>query len=241
MLATPPSEVENLVIPRRDLVSEVVDRLQKDITSGVYQPGDRITEHALAKRLGVSRTPLRTALQIVAAEGLLILQPNRGALVPETTVEDVRKKLAVTGALLELAVQIACDTATAQQLEEMEKLKSKVSLAFAKRQPTKYFGAIDNFQRAIVQQADNELLLGLYDVAHRHVMRARSLGQFHRQLLSPTGSELDKIVDAIQRRSKRAARAASARHTRTVMESIGRDADVRHAGGDHAVAIEEDE
>ncbi|SOE92672.1 DNA-binding transcriptional regulator, GntR family [Burkholderia sp. D7] len=219
-------EDDSSLILRKDLVGEVVTRLQNDITSGVYKPGERITEQGLAKRFGVSRTPLRVALQVVAAEGLLELQLNRGAVVPTFTAEDVKGKLAVTGALIELAVQSTCDLANEDDIEELFKIKAKVSLAFTKRQSAKYFEQVDRFHRHIVLLAKNSLLLDLYDIAHRHVMRTRSLGHFQRQLLEATDGELDKLLEALRQRNKRSARAASARHTQTVIDSVGRDVGV---------------
>jgi DNA-binding GntR family transcriptional regulator len=210
-------------ILRKDLVGEVVVRLQNDITSGFYKPGERITEQGLAQRFGVSRTPLRVALQVVAAEGLLELQLNRGAIVPTFTAEDVKGKLAVTGALIELAAQLACDLANEDDIEELFKIKAKVTLAFTKRLSSKYFEQVDRFHRHIVLLAKNSLLLDLYDIAHRHVMRTRSLGHFQRQLLETTDEELDKLLEALKQKNKRAARTASARHTQTVIDSVGRD------------------
>jgi DNA-binding GntR family transcriptional regulator len=227
-----PPEDESSLILRKDLVGEVVTRLQNDITSGVYKPGERITEQGLAKRFGVSRTPLRVALQVVAAEGLLELQSNRGAVVPTFSAEDVKGKLAVTGALIELAVQYACDLANEDDIEELFKIKAKVSLAFTKRQGAKYFEQVDRFHRHIVVLAKNSLLLDLYDIAHRHVMRTRSLGHFPRQLLEATDGELDKVLEALKQRNKRSARAASARHTQTVIDSVGRDVGVDALGSD---------
>jgi DNA-binding GntR family transcriptional regulator len=220
----PSTSDDSSLIIKKDLVGEVVTRLQNDITSGVYKPGERITEQALAKRFGVSRTPLRVALQVVAAEGLLELQLNRGAVVPTFTAKDVKGKLAVTGALIELAVQVACDIATDDDIEDLYKIKAKVSAAYEKRQSAKYFEHVDRFHRHIVELASNSLLLDLYDIAHRHVLRTRSLGHFQRQLLEATQGELDNLLEALAQRNKRTARAASARHTQTVMDSVGRDA-----------------
>ena len=66
---------------RRPLHEETVDRLRDLIVQGELAPGSRLNERVLTARLGVSRTPLREAIKLLATEGLVDLLPNRGAVV----------------------------------------------------------------------------------------------------------------------------------------------------------------
>ena len=73
---------------RRPLHEEVADRLRDMLTEGRLAPGLRLNERVLCDQLGVSRTPLREAFKVLAAERLIALNPNRGARVargPQTT------------------------------------------------------------------------------------------------------------------------------------------------------------
>lgn len=207
-------------IVRKDLPGELVARLQKDIVSGIYEPGERLTEQSLAARFGVSRTPLRVALQLVAAEGLLVLQPNRGAVIPRVTAEDVRNKLMVEGALIELAVQTVCDLVTEEDLAELERLKMQVVRAYKQKNTDAYFELVDRFSYTIGMFSRNQLLVDLYETSHRQVLYARSLGAFRRQMLPPTEAHFIQIIDALRRQNKRGARAAYARYMRTIIESV---------------------
>ena len=70
------------------LYQEVADRLREEIFDHVLQPGEWIDELALVARYGISRTPLREALKVLAAEGLVTLKPRRGCYVAEISKED---------------------------------------------------------------------------------------------------------------------------------------------------------
>ena len=74
---------------RRTLPNAVADQLRELIIEGVLQPGVRLNERALCDRLQVSRTPLREAFRLLNADGLIEIQPNRGAQVVALSREDV--------------------------------------------------------------------------------------------------------------------------------------------------------
>lgn len=88
-------------IARRSLHDEVVTRLRDAIVEGRLQAGERIPELELCQQFGVSRTPLREALKVLAAEGLVELTQHRGATVKLLTAKDVRDMLDLMGVLEE--------------------------------------------------------------------------------------------------------------------------------------------
>ena len=75
-------------LPLREVVFEA---LRDAIVHGEFEPGERLLEVALAKRLGVSRTPVRSALMRLAYDGLIQQQPNRGAVVAKPSATDLRQ------------------------------------------------------------------------------------------------------------------------------------------------------
>lgn len=89
-------------------------RLREAITAGEYAPGDRLIEANLAKVLGVSRGPIRDALRDLAAEGLVVLRRNRGAVVTEIHVEDVLEVYAMRSVLGPLALRQLMSSAEAR-------------------------------------------------------------------------------------------------------------------------------
>ena len=86
----------------------LAERLREMIIEGELAPGARLNERALCERLGVSRTPLREAFRVLAAEGLVDLQPNRGAQVVALSDDDIRDSFEVMGALEALSGELAC-------------------------------------------------------------------------------------------------------------------------------------
>jgi DNA-binding GntR family transcriptional regulator len=104
-------------IPRRSLHDELTERLRRLITHGELSPGQKIREKALCLQFGVSRTPLREALKVLASEGIVTLRPNRGAVVSALTVEELEEVFPVMGALEALSGEIACRHITDQELE----------------------------------------------------------------------------------------------------------------------------
>jgi DNA-binding GntR family transcriptional regulator len=90
------------------LQDELVTLLRNLIIEGELRPGSRITETRLCARFGVSRTPLRKALKVLSAEGLVRFLPNKGASVVRVTHTEIEEAVPIFGALEALAGELAC-------------------------------------------------------------------------------------------------------------------------------------
>src|SRR3546814_15119151 len=86
-------------IQRRPLHNELADRLRHMIVEGELAPGEKLAEKELCQRFGVSRTPLREAMRVLATEGLVLLTPNRGCTVATPTLADLDQAFPLQGAL----------------------------------------------------------------------------------------------------------------------------------------------
>src|SRR6202035_3883525 len=98
---------------------EVVSRLRHILTEGEIPPGARIPEREMCGSLGISRTPLREALKVLAAEGLVVLLPNRGSRAAKLTQKDVKELFEVCEALEATAGEFACPRISDEQLREI--------------------------------------------------------------------------------------------------------------------------
>jgi DNA-binding GntR family transcriptional regulator len=98
----------SVVIPRKTLHNELATLLRTMIIKGELRPGNRISEQRLCTRFGVSRTPLREALKVLSAEGLVHLLPNKGATVVRVTRKEVEEIIPILGTLSGLAAELAC-------------------------------------------------------------------------------------------------------------------------------------
>ena len=101
-------------MPLREVVFQT---LRRGILRGDLKPGERLMEIRLANRLGVSRTPIREAIRMLEHEGLVVNIPRRGAQVSRITEKDLRDVLEVREGLEDLAVTLACERMTEEDLD----------------------------------------------------------------------------------------------------------------------------
>src|SRR3954447_16558717 len=111
----------------RDMMhDEVVSRLRHVLTEGEIAPGARIPERELCASFAISRTPLREALKVLAAEGLVVLLPNRGSRAAKLTQKDVKDLFEVCEALEATAGELACPRISDAQLSEIADLQTNM-------------------------------------------------------------------------------------------------------------------
>jgi DNA-binding GntR family transcriptional regulator len=137
----------------RALYEEVAERLREMIFTRRLAPGDWIDELALASSWGISRTPLREALKVLAAEGLVTMRLRRGAYVTEMSRQDVMQVYHLLGLLESDAaaeVAAAADDAALQQLQRLHKALEKLQ-----RQREAFFAANEAFHLALLEAAGN--------------------------------------------------------------------------------------
>uniref|UniRef100_UPI001FCC87FA GntR family transcriptional regulator n=1 Tax=Methylobacterium sp. B34 TaxID=95563 RepID=UPI001FCC87FA len=106
-------------ISRRYLHDEVAERMRELIRSGEMEPKARINESELTERFGISRTPLREAIKILATEGLLELLPNRGARVASISDGELEEMMEVIAGLEATAGDLACRTITDADIDAL--------------------------------------------------------------------------------------------------------------------------
>jgi DNA-binding GntR family transcriptional regulator len=119
-----PGRIE--AVHRETLASQIADRLRDLVLEGALTPGSRVVEGDLGRRLGVSRTPLREALKLLAGEGLIDLVPARGAVVHRITREQARNLLEVVTGLEAVAAPLACERASAAAIADVRRLNDRM-------------------------------------------------------------------------------------------------------------------
>lgn len=177
-----------------------VDRLRDLIVQGELAPGLRLNERMLSEQLGISRTPLREALKVLSSEGLVELQPNRGAVVTPLTRETVREIFEVMEALEGLAGELACRNATDAQIAEIRALHYQMLAHHARADLPAYFRENQKIHLAIVASSGNATLLSTYRGLNAHVRRARYMANLTRDRWDQAVAEHGEIVDALAKR-----------------------------------------
>lgn len=196
MTQTQPSRT----IVRKSLHQGLVEHLHAMILGGDLAPGEKVPERALCEQFGVSRTPLREALKIVATDGLVRLEQNRGAWVTEVTLQEIEEVFPVLGALEALAGELACRNITAEELEAIRATHDRMGQCFRDRDLDGYFRLNQEIHRAIVQAARNPTLAATWQAMSVRVQRARYLANLSDDRWSAAMTEHDRILHLLGER-----------------------------------------
>src|SRR5438552_5197069 len=118
-------KVTHTAIPRQSLTSAVADRLRDQIIRGEIPEGSQLRQNTIAVQYHVSRIPVREALRQLDAEGLITIVPNRGAIVPELSPNDVEELFAIRALLEPEVLKLSIPRLTQSDLAEAEAILNK--------------------------------------------------------------------------------------------------------------------
>jgi len=192
--------------PARDDVSlhdEILGTLRTYIVEGNIADGARISERQLCEMLKISRTPLREALKVLAAEGLVDLLPGRGARVRPLNAHDISELFDLMGGLEGLAGRLACDNITAEAVAKIEQLHHDMYGFYMRQDMQGYFRMNQLIHRAIVEASGNATLVATYESFAGRIRRVRYSANFarKRERWSEAMREHEAILDALRRRA----------------------------------------
>lgn len=187
-------------IPRRPLHEEVVDRLRDAIIQGELAPGVRLNERVLCERLGISRTPLREAVKLLANEGLVELLPRRGAIVAPIDAARLAQTLSVMGALEGLIGEEVCQRAGEQEISAIRALHYEMLAAHARADLATYFSRNQSIHLALVEATGNAVLAHTYRQLNACVRRVRYMANLSQARWDAAVREHEEILDALVRR-----------------------------------------
>lgn len=143
------------------LYQEVAERLRERIFAHELTPGDWIDEQKLAEQYGISRTPLREALKVLASEGLVELKPRRGCYVTEVSSQDIDEIFPLMALLEGRCACIAVQQATPADIRKLKTIHEKLELAAKEDRINAFFEANQEFHRSIQEMTNNRWLLSV--------------------------------------------------------------------------------
>jgi DNA-binding GntR family transcriptional regulator len=182
------------------LHADIVARVRELLLEGAIPPGTRIAERELCERFGVSRTPLREALKVLAAEGLVVLLPNRGARAAKPTSRSLQDLFEICEGLEALAGELACRRITDAELRAIAGLHDDMVRHYKAGDLAQYFRCNRLIHEAIVRAADNAVLAGLYDSVAARIRSVRYLAPMPAEHWSIAIKEHEGILNALERR-----------------------------------------
>jgi DNA-binding GntR family transcriptional regulator len=162
--------------PRKgELHGNAVAALREMIVSGRLAPGARLKEVELCSVLGVSRTPLREAIKVLASEGLVLLLANRSAVVAELDLAGCEALYEVVIVLEELAARLACARITDAEVQHVAGLHEAMVAHHARGELAEYFELNQQIHGAVVRASANPVLIDTWGRLNHQVRRAKYL------------------------------------------------------------------
>src|ERR1700682_3902133 len=189
-----------LPILRLSLHDETVARLRVMITEGDLLPGSRIAERELCDRFGISRTPLREALKVLASEGLIELLPHRGARVTRLSEVELRDAFEIVATLEALAGELACRRIGETALAHIEAVLLRMAEHYRRGELAEYFACNQIIHESINRAAGNAQLTEMYALVSNRVRRARYMANHSPERWAAAMREHEEILDALRRR-----------------------------------------
>lgn len=199
-------------INRSALYQEVAERLRQRIFSHDLAPGAWIDEQALTEAYGISRTPLREALKVLAAEGLVTLKPRRGCYVTEVTERDLDEIFPVLALLEGRCAYEAAEKLRADDQRRLEALHQRLEEAAAAADVEGFFEANQAFHRALQDLAGNRWLTQVIGDLRKVLKLIRHHSLFVEGRLEQSLEEHGAIMKAIRGRDPAAAEQAMRVH-----------------------------
>jgi DNA-binding GntR family transcriptional regulator len=202
------------IAPRRVLHDEIASAIRTMIAHGQLRPGSRVPEQELCARFGVSRTPLREALKVLSAEGLVRLLPNRGAVVERLTRKEVEDMILVLGMFESLAGELACLRIDDDEILRIQALHERMVEHFRRREAEPYVEVNRAFHEAIFQAADNCALTALHTMVHRRLCVLLAIAQRPPPRWEEAVADHERMLKALQTRDANAFAQIAREHLR---------------------------
>ncbi|KQT13135.1 GntR family transcriptional regulator [Ramlibacter sp. Leaf400] len=197
---------EVITIPRAALHEQVAQRLRQMLVENRIPPGAKLNERELCAALNVSRTPLREAIKMLAAEGLVELVPNRGAIALALTEHDVANTFEVMAGLEALSGELAARRVTDEELAEIRALHFEMMAAYTRRDLSAYYSLNSRIHRAINAAAKNPVLTTTYNQVNARLQALRFRSNQDGAKWKHAVGEHEKMIEALSERDPAAMR-----------------------------------
>jgi DNA-binding GntR family transcriptional regulator len=204
-------------LSRRALYLDVAERLRQQIFNRQLEPGSWIDEMKLSLEYGISRTPLREALKVLAVEGLVTMKLRRGAYVTEMSRADVAQVYHLLALMESDAAALVAERATAAQRTELTRLHDRLEKHV--RQRDAFFAANEQFHMALLAMAGNRWTSQIVTDLRKVMKLNRHHSLFKQGRLADSMEEHRALMGAIERRDAEAARRLMRAHFESGLEA----------------------
>ncbi|MFN4029162.1 MAG: GntR family transcriptional regulator [Acidovorax temperans] len=199
-----------ITLTPKALYEEVAEQLRQRIFRRELEPGSWIDELKIAEEFGISRTPLREALKVLAAEGLVTMKVRRGAYVTEMSEKDLRDVYHLLSLLESDAAGVVAERATPEQQQTLRDLHAELESAAGNREA--FFSVNERFHMALLDMADNRWRCQMVADLRKVMKLNRHNSLFKQGRIEDSLSEHRAILDAMLARDAEGTRRAMQAH-----------------------------
>ena len=203
---------ETIAIPRAALHEQAAHRLRQMLVENRIAPGAKLNERELSDELNVSRTPLREAIKMLAAEGLVELLPNRGAIAVELTEADVLNTFEVMAGLEAQSGELAAQRVTDDELIEIKAMHYEMLAAYTRQDLPSYYRLNASIHSAINTAAKNSVLTATYRQVNARLQALRFRSNQDGEKWKAAVKEHEQMISALSARDPVAMRAVLMGH-----------------------------
>jgi len=207
-------------MPRQGLHEEVVSRLRLRIVEGTIAPGSKLNERELSASLQVSRTPLREAIKMLAAEGLVELLPNRGAVVAQLSRQDMVDTFEVIAGLEGISGELAAARITGPELAEIRALHFEMLAAYTRRDLPAYYRLNARIHECINAAARNPVLTHTYRTVNARLQALRFRSNVDERKWTAAVQEHEAMLDKLSARDGAGLRALLVQHLENKRDAV---------------------
>ena len=189
----------------KSLVSQIEEKLRKEIIEGLLRPQERIIEEEVAKRFKVSRSPVREAFRILEAKALVNVFPRRGVLVSDINLEDVLAISEIRPSLEGLAVKLACRNSSPKDLDRLLMLNDKMDRAATEGDFRLYFKLNKDFHNETYTLTKNKYLIQMLKLMTDTLLRTRFIQLVYLKRVKRSQNNHLKLLEAFREKDEKKA------------------------------------
>jgi DNA-binding GntR family transcriptional regulator len=194
------------------MADQIADHIQQSILEGNIRPGDRLIENDIAKQLDVSRTPTREAFRILASQGLVEINSNKGVRVTLITKSDLAELFEVRILLEKYCLRNFVRNATGAEIHNLETELKKMAMSVADNDNAAYLRHSVNFHTSFINKCQNKRLISIFEILKNNIHCAQIFYARKAVARQDSVQEHQAIWGAIKSRSIEKAETALSHH-----------------------------
>lgn len=191
---------QNFSTPTRMLAKDkAVNQLQRWIIDGTLEPGEKIYDTEISKALGISRTPIREALQLLEIQGFIEMRPGKETRVTKIKKDDVLKIYPPLAALHALAAEEVAKIITKEQVETLKEMANEYEQLINHEQRFKAMECDEKIHNFIIELADNPYVTDFSSILQLHIRRFKYVFlKRHEMVIRESFSEHKALIQAFE-------------------------------------------